>query len=150
MASPRTLCDARRDEARRPSPERRPPPRPVGRRPAPRCCRCGSVAPSPSWRCSLGPQESQGPPVARPHVLNKPARSAVKVSPPATATGVRLHGLQLHVSVAASAPTPSWPAELSPQQYAAPAALRPQACRFAAATVEKVSPPATASGVSLH
>jgi len=110
----------------------------------------GPTAPFPSWPKLFEPQQYQAPPVARPHVRNNPARSAVKVSPPATATGVRLHGLELHVSVAALAPIPSSPNELSPQQYAAPAAVRPQACRFAAPTVENWSPPATLSGVSLH
>ena len=81
--------------------------------------------PSPSWPYRLYPQQYAIPPDTRPQVRPLPAVSAVKLSPPLTATGaVRLAEFQSEVEPVV--PSPSWPAELDPQQYAVPPALRPQ------------------------
>ena len=61
----------------------------------------------------------------------------VKVSPPLTATGLELLRF---------VPLPSAPDELSPQQYAAPDAVKPQLWRFPTVSIVKVSPPETATG----
>src|SRR2546422_309741 len=63
------------------------------------------------------------------------------VSPPDTATGVRLLVV---------VPVPSWPKALSPQQYATPFGVTPQVEYFSPAlTAANVSPPDTATGVAL-
>jgi hypothetical protein len=84
------------------------------------------------------------------------ALSAEKVSPPATATETVLEVVE---------PVPSWPKTLLPQQYAAPAVVTPHVCSLVKrvalpmcwprgatprASVEKVSPPATATGTELE
>ena len=43
-------------------------------------------------------------------------------------------------------PSPSWPAQLDPQQYAVPPATRPQVCAAPATSAVKVRPPLTATG----
>src|SRR5439155_1679301 len=45
-------------------------------------------------------------------------------------------------------PSPSWPALLSPQQEAAPAAVTPQVCESPARTAANVTPPDTSAGVN--
>jgi hypothetical protein len=61
----------------------------------------------------------------------------VKVSPPLTATGIVVVRL---------VPLPSAPDELSPQQYATPAAVKAQLWRFPALSFVKVSSPETGTG----
>ena len=73
-----------------------------------------------------------------PQVWNRPALIFVKVSPPLTATGVELVVL---------VPLPKAPEELSPQQYARPAAVTAQLWRFPTASIVKVNPPETATGM---
>src|SRR6266567_7749696 len=72
--------------------------------------------------------------------------SAVNVSPPDTATGATLHGSALH-TFGLTGPIPSCPAELLPQQYAAPAAVSPHAKKFPVPMLTNESPPPTATGV---
>src|SRR6266550_3316636 len=69
-----------------------------------------------------------------------PAPTAANVSPPDTATGVRL----LIV-----VPFPSSPEPLSPQQYAAPLGVTPQVSQRTPLTAANVSPPDTATGAGL-
>ena len=53
-----------------------------------------------------------------PHVCLKPALTDANVSPPATAMGA-VRG------IVSMLPMPSWPEELSPQQYAMPVVVTP-------------------------
>jgi len=76
--------------------------------------------PSPSWPFSFPPQQYAVPPDTRPQVCGWPAASAVKVRPPLTATGA--------VRSVPLVPSPSWPFQLFPQQYAVPPDTRPQVC----------------------
>src|ERR1035437_7055403 len=60
-----------------------------------------------------------------------------KTSPPPTACGFHGSGC------------PAWPLVLSPQQYAAPPAVRPQVLEYPALGPLNVTPPATATGTLL-
>src|SRR5688500_18591155 len=100
-----------------------------------------TVDPSPTWPTSLSPQQCAAPPVARPHVcpMNPPAITWMKASPPDTGTGAGLSDVD---------PFPSAPKVFSPQQNAAPAAVRPQLCRpRPAVTATNVRDPDSRAGV---
>src|SRR5437879_5832 len=73
--------------------------------------------PLPSWLSVLSPQQYAAPAVVTPQASNCSTLTAAKVSPPDTATGVRLM---------VKVPLPSWPLPLKPQQYAAPGVVTPQ------------------------
>src|SRR5207248_714180 len=68
-----------------------------------------------------------------------PALALLKASPPTTATGV--------ADAPPVPPSPSWPAKLSPQQYAAPDVVTPQVCAPPAPTIVKARSPATRAGL---
>src|SRR5919199_1508232 len=63
------------------------------------------------------------------------------VRPPATAMGTELF---------AKEPLPSWPEALNPQQYAAPAAVRPHVRNAPADSETNAGPPVTATGTELE
>jgi hypothetical protein len=64
----------------------------------------------------------------------------LKLWPPETLTGVELLVVE---------PEPSWPDELSPQQYAAPSLTNPQVWELPVTRVLKRRPPETWTGAEL-
>src|SRR5207244_196363 len=135
------------------------------------------VLPVPSCPYGVAPQQYAAPLVVTPHAKPDPALIALKVSPPATATGVVLHAWGCETLKQfwgpVVVPMPSSPAMLSPQQYAAPTVVTPHANPpplpasppphqhagplgvtahaklDPAVSAVKVSPPATGTGVVL-
>src|SRR5262245_28492625 len=76
-----------------------------------------------------------------PQTDGRPTASSVNVSPPSTGTGTRLEGC--------ASPMPSCPLLLLPQQYAAPAAVKPQTCRSPTTIRAKRVGPLTSRGTTL-
>src|SRR5207253_8981699 len=97
----------------------------------------------PSWPYPLAPQQYAAPVVVRPQLCKPPPTAippratAENVRPPVTATGTELEVVE---------PSPNWPSELSPQQYAAPVVASPQVCHARALTADHVRAPVTAWG----
>jgi hypothetical protein len=73
--------------------------------------------------------------VVKPHT---PPAIVLKLSPPATALGLVLDTVS---------PVPSWPNELSPQQYADPPGAMPHVCCVPAERDVNVRPPVTGTGI---
>jgi hypothetical protein len=99
-----------------------------------------TVVPSPSRPFPLLPQQRAVPSVSRAHVDSSPAeicatprRTLTPCSAPSsrTCTGERLLTV---------VPSPSWPAELSPQQRTVPSVINAHVCRPPAAICGRVSP----------
>lgn len=71
----------------------------------------------PNWPESFPPQQYTTPSDVSPQVWDAPAARLANTTPPLTAAGV--------IRDVPVVPSPSCPAELSPQQYALPAAVSP-------------------------
>ena len=94
--------------------------------------------PSPNWPRPFQPQHAAVLSVPTTPQLNAPPDlTALKSSPPATATGA---------GWAAFPPSPSWPERLNPQQYASWVVVTPQLCPPPALTTVKCKPPETRTG----
>src|SRR5438309_10304634 len=97
----------------------------------------------PSWPYPLAPQQYAAPVVVRPHVCKPPPTAippratAENVRPPVTATGTELEVVE---------PSPNWPSELSPQQYAAPVVVSPPACPLPALDAAHARAPVPVGG----
>jgi hypothetical protein len=98
--------------------------------------------PLPSWLSKFHPQQYNCPLRVTPQVCDSPALIDANVNPPLTGNGV--------VLLFTPSPAPSWPAALSPQQYATPSAVRAQVCDPPELNVVKEIPPATAAGLALE
>ena len=87
-----------------------------------------------------------------PHEWRPAAITVLKLSPPATATGIVLQAREppfWHCSGPFDEPIPSSPIVFMPQQYATPVVVTPQVWFPPALTAAKVSRPATGTGVAL-
>src|SRR6266849_6536624 len=93
--------------------------------------KCVVVSPVPSSPLSLAPQQYTAPPDVSAQLWNPPPLSDASATAPATATGDEANGSVV--------PPASCPDVLSPQQYAAWVAARPQVWKFPVASAVNVT-----------